>query len=104
VVYLTPKTLQKLKYTLSPEELQEKRLPFASRKGRTVSIDEMLDMLHEKAYRETKERNPERHDTRLDEVAESLAVSALRFFLLRGDITKDIVFDIDEVMDMQGET
>lgn len=104
VVYLTPQTLLKLKYTLSIEEQQQKRLPFASRKGWTVSIDEMLDMLHERAYRETKERNPGKLDSRLNEVAEALAVSALRFFLIKGDISKDIVFDIDEVLDMQGET
>lgn len=43
----------------------------------------MLDMLHAKAYKETKERNPEQDDVWLDHVAESLAVSALRFFLIR---------------------
>ncbi|MEI8091249.1 MAG: hypothetical protein WCG98_03195 [bacterium] len=64
----------------------------------------MLDMLHKKAYVETKERNPEQDDVRLDKVAEAMAISALRFFLIRGDITKDIVFDLDEVMDMKGET
>lgn len=69
-----------------------------------VSIDEMLDMLHAKAYNETKERNAERDDARLDQVAEALAISALRFFLIKGDITKDVVFDLDEVLDMQGET
>ena len=104
VVYLTPSTLIKLWYTLSPEETTEKRLPFASRKWRTVTIDEMLQMLHSKAYFETKERNPGKLDTRLDDVAEAMAVSALRFFLIRGDITKDIVFDLDEALDMQGET
>jgi arginyl-tRNA synthetase len=64
----------------------------------------MLDMLHKKAYLETKERNPEQDDGRLDKVAEAMAISALRFFLIRGDITKDIVFDLDEAMDMRGET
>ena len=64
----------------------------------------MLDMLHTKAYHETKERNSERDENRLHNVAESMAISALRFFLIRGDITKDIVFDLDEAMDMQGET
>lgn len=33
------------------------RLPFASRKWWTVSMDEMLDLLHQKAYEETKKRN-----------------------------------------------
>ena len=64
----------------------------------------MLDMLHAKAYSETKGKNPEKDDGRLDIVAEAMAVSALRFFLIRGDVTKDIVFDLDEAMDMQGET
>lgn len=104
VVYLTPKTLLSMKIKLSDEEKLEKRLPFASRKWWTVTIDDMLDMLHAKAYKETKERNPEQDDVRLDKVAEAMAISALRFFLIRGDITKDIVFDLDEVMDMKWET
>lgn len=104
IVFLTPKTLLNMKIDLSDEEKLEKKLPFASRKWRTVTIDDMLDMLHKKAYFETKERNPEQEDIRLDRVAEAMAISALRFFLIRGDITKDVVFDLDEVMDMQGET
>lgn len=32
IIYLTPDTLLKLKYKLSEEEKQEKKLPFASRK------------------------------------------------------------------------
>ncbi len=104
IVFLTPQTLLNMKFTLSEEEKLEKRLPFASRKWWTVTIDDMLDMLHTKAYAETKERNPEKDDGRLHTVAEAMAISALRFFLIRGDITKDIVFDLDEAMDMQGET
>lgn len=104
IVFLTPQTLLNMNFTLSEEEKLEKRLPFASRKWRTVTIDDMLDMLHTKAYTETKERNPEKDDSRLYKVAEAMAISALRFFLIRWDISKDIVFDLDEAMDMQGET
>jgi arginyl-tRNA synthetase len=104
VVYLTPNTLLSMHFTLSEEEKLEKRLPFASRKWRTVTIDDMLDMLHAKAYAETKERNAEKDAARLDMVAEAMAISALRFFLIRGDVSKDILFDLDEAMDMQGET
>lgn len=104
VVYLTPKTLLNFGYTLTEEEQKEKRLPFASRKWWTVTIDEMLQMLHEKAYRETKERNPERDAERLDDVSEKIAIGSLRFFLIKSDISKDIVFDVDEALDMQGES
>lgn len=61
-------------------------------------------MLHEKAYRETKERNPGKDAERLDETSEKIAVGSLRFSLIRSDISKDIVFDVDETLDMQGET
>lgn len=64
----------------------------------------MMKMLHDKAYRESKERNQEKDDIRLDEVAETIAIGSLRFFLMRSDIDKDLIFDIDEVLDMQGET
>lgn len=64
----------------------------------------MIKMLHDKAYLESKERNPEKDDARLDEVAETIAIASLRFFLMRADIDKDLVFDIDEALDMQGET
>jgi arginyl-tRNA synthetase len=43
----------------------------------------MLDMLHTKTYEETKKRNPEKDENRLNEVAEAMAISALRFFLIR---------------------
>ncbi|MFA5747651.1 MAG: arginine--tRNA ligase [Candidatus Absconditabacterales bacterium] len=104
VVYLTPQTLSKMGFKLSEEEKAEKRLPFASRKGRTVTIDEMMEMLHQKSYGECKERNPEKISDRLDKTAEKIAVGSLRFFLTKTDISKDIIFDIDEVLDMQGET
>ncbi len=104
VVYLTPATLLKLWYHLTEEEKAQKRLPFSSRKWRTVTLDEMLKMLHDKAYFETKARNPEKDDTRLDDVAEAIAIGSLRFFLVKSDIEKDLIFDVDEVLDMQGET
>lgn len=104
VVYLTPKTLLNFGYELTEEEKQEKRLPFASRKWWTVTIDEMLHMIHEKAYRETKERNPEKDAEWLDDVSEKIAIGSLRFFLIKSDISKDIVFDVDEALDMQWES
>jgi arginyl-tRNA synthetase len=64
----------------------------------------MLEMLHQKAYWESKERNAEKDDVWLDAVAETIAIGSLRFLLMRSDIDKDLVFDVDEVLDMQGET
>lgn len=104
VVYLTPNTLLKGWFTLSEEEKQQTRLPFASRKWWTVTMDEMLDLLHQKAYEETKKRNEWASEEQLQNIAENIAVSSFRFFLTKTDILKDITFDIDEVLDMEGET
>lgn len=104
VVYLTPNTLLKSGFTLSDEEKTLVRLPFASRKGWTVTMDDMLDALHARAFEESKKRNTEADDTTLHATAESIAISAFRFFLTKTDILKDITFDIDEVLDMEGET
>ncbi len=104
VVYLTPQTLLDSWYKLTDEEKSQKRLPFASRKWWTVTIDEMMETLHQKAYRETKARHPEALDPWLDEVSEKIAIWSFRFFLIRTDISKDITFDLREALDMQGET
>lgn len=67
-------------------------------------MDEMLDLLHQKAYEETKKRNEHLSEDKLEEIAENIAISSFRFFLTKTDILKDITFDIDEVSDMEGET
>jgi arginyl-tRNA synthetase len=104
VVYLTPNTLLKWWFALSDEEKSMARLPFASRKWWTVTMDHMLDVLRDRAYEETKKRNEDKDDTWLLATAENIAVSSFRFFLIKTDIMKDITFDIDEVLDMEWET
>ncbi len=67
-------------------------------------MDDMLDALHARAYEESQKRNPDANITVLHDTAENIAISAFRFFLTKTDILKDITFDIDEVLDMEGET
>lgn len=104
VVYLTPNTLLKAWFTLTDEEKSMTRLPFASRKWWTVTMDDMLDALHARAYEESQKRNTDADSAVLHDTAENIAISAFRFFLTKTDILKDITFDIDEVLDMEGET
>lgn len=104
VLYLTPATLLQMGCTLSDEEKQQTRLPFASRKGRSVSVDDLLDLLHARVYEMSKSRNAELSDEQLYHIAESVAVSSLRFLLTRTDVTKDMTFDLDECLDLEWET
>jgi arginyl-tRNA synthetase len=104
VVYLTPRTLEAFGFELTEDEKKEKRLPFSSRKGWFITLDQTFDLLRQKAYGESKKRNPQKAEEWLKETANSIAIGSLRFFLTKNDSSREIVFDIDEVLDMEGET
>lgn len=104
VVYLTPKTLTDFGFSLSEEEKKEKRLPFSSRKGWFITIDETFDLLKKKAKQESLDRNEDKDEKWLDETAEKIALGAMRYYLLKTDISQDIVFDIDSALDLKGNT
>ena len=76
----------------------------SGRKGLYVNVDSMLDRLKDKARSETRRRNQSESEAWVDEVAESVAVSALRYELLKQDPDKMIVFDIDDALQFQGDT
>ena len=102
VVYLTPETLIDCGYSLTAEEKKQKRLAFSSRKGWTVTIDEVLDSLEKRAYQETKERNPDESEVWLKQTSQKIAVAALRFWLSKTDKKRDLVFDIKESLKLNG--
>ncbi|GBC73932.1 Arginine--tRNA ligase [archaeon HR04] len=80
---------------------------FAHMKGREgiyINADDMLDRLHSKAYEEVKARNPDGDEQWLHSTAESIAVAALRYSMLKQDLDKMITFDIEEALNLQGES
>lgn len=76
----------------------------SGRKGLYVNADTMLDALKEKAINETRRRNPNEKEEWVDDVAEAIAVSALRYELLKQDPDKMIVFDMEESLRFEGDT
>jgi arginyl-tRNA synthetase len=77
----------------------------AGRKGIYINADVVMDALKSKAMEETKKRNPEESDQGFfDSVSEKLAISALRFSLLKQDLDKTITFDLEESLKLVGET
>jgi arginyl-tRNA synthetase len=99
VVSLSKKTAAQLGYTIEGDFAH-----MSGRKGLYVNADVMLDRLKEKARSETRRRNLSETDAWVDEVAEAVAVSALRYELLKQDPDKMIVFDIDEALQFRGDT
>ena len=80
---------------------------FVQMKGRTgvyVGADDVVDALAAKAKEESKRRNPGRDEAWLSAVAEGLAVAAIRYELLKQDLNKLIVFDMDQALKLEGDT
>jgi arginyl-tRNA synthetase len=83
------------------------RKPFvevSGRKGLGVKIDDLLDLLIEKAAAEVAKRNPEVHPDERARTAGQIAVAAIRYFMLKFSRGKLIVFDIEEALSFEGET
>jgi arginyl-tRNA synthetase len=82
----------------------KKFVHMSGRKGINIDADYVLERLHDKAYQEVKKRNPNLSQKLLDEIAEEIAVSALRYNLIKQDLAKMITFDISESLNLEGDT
>jgi len=102
MVALSHATARELGY---PDESAAK--PFvevSGRKGLGVKIDDLLDLLGDKAAIEVTKRNPEFSPAEVRRVANQIAVAAIRYFMLKFSRGKLIVFDIEEALSFEGET
>jgi len=106
MVALSHATARELGYTIAAET-EEARKPFvevSGRKGLGVKIDDLMDLLTQKASAEVAARNPDFSTEECDRVARQIAVGAIRYFMLKYSRTKLIVFDIEEALSFEGET
>ena len=76
----------------------------SGRKGLGVKVDDLLDLLAEKASAEITKRNPDAADDERARTANQIAVAAIRYFMLKFSRGKLIVFDIAEALSFDGET
>jgi arginyl-tRNA synthetase len=106
MVALSHATARELGYETEAES-EEAKKPFvevSGRKGLGVKIDDLLDLLTNKASAEVAERNPEFTADECRRVATQIAVAAIRYFMLKYSRGKLIVFDIEEALSFEGET
>jgi arginyl-tRNA synthetase len=75
-----------------------------SREGTVVDADNLLDEMIGLAKKETKKREKTISDKELDKRSEKIAMAAIRFFLLKSDSIKDMLFDPEESISFDGET
>ncbi len=100
VVALSPNTAKKL----GMKETEEKEaFQMSGRKGIYINADDFLGKLYETILEETKSKNSDLTEKEREKVAESLAVSTLRYEMVRTDPQKIIVFDLDEALKLESK-
>src|SRR5687767_14183922 len=76
----------------------------SGRKGLGVKADDLIDRLTDKASQEVAKRNPDLTAGETRRIAESIAIAAVRYFMVKFSRGKVIVFDIDDALSFEGES
>ena len=76
----------------------------SGRKGVYVNADYVLEALHAKAYEEVKTRNHDFSEEQLHAISEEVAISAIRYNMIKQDLDKIITFDMKESLSLEGDT
>jgi arginyl-tRNA synthetase len=82
----------------------QKSIQMSGRKGIYVDADFVLDTLYGKSREETMKRNPEINGNDLDRTSEEIAISAIRYSLIKNDLEKEIKFDLIDSLSLDGNS
>ncbi len=105
-VGLTVAACDELGLPLADDERKKSFIGMSGRKGRGVKADDLLNMLEASAAEEVRARV---HSMGYDEaeqaeIAHTIAIGAVRYFLLKFTRSSVIAFDFKEALSFQGET
>jgi arginyl-tRNA synthetase len=102
---LSPSTVASLSKDGHSKDQETQEVRMSGRKGLYVNADDVFDAVKQAALAETRKRNPDIEDRNwCEEVSEKIAISAVRFSLLKQDLDKTITFDLKESLNLIGET
>ena len=104
MVVLTPRCAAELGYNLSEEDKTRPFIGVSGRKGFGVKADDLLDALIASAKQEVDSRHPELEDSERREIAEKIAIGAVRYFMLKYTKPSVIAFDFKDALSFEGET
>jgi arginyl-tRNA synthetase len=89
---------------LGMESEDQKSVQMSGRKGVFVDADFVLDTLYRKAKEETTKRNPKITGKDLERTSEELAISAMRYSLIKNDLEKELKFDMIDSLSLDGNS
>ncbi len=104
MVALTPRTCVEMGIQLSDDDKKKPYVEVSGRKGLGVKADDLLDKLIETALAEVTHRHLEADPAERRQIAEIIAVGALRYFMLKYTRNSVIAFDFHEALSFEGET
>jgi arginyl-tRNA synthetase len=104
IVALTPRCAAELGYELSPEDAKKPYVEVSGRKGLGIKADDLIDKLEAAALAEVQQRHADMSVDEQKRTAHSIAIGALRFFLLKFTRTAIIAFDFKDALSFEGET
>ncbi len=73
----------------------------STRKGKFVSVDELVDEAVSRATDEIKSRNPDLSDEQITPMAEEIGIGAVRFFIAKLSPEKHLTFKWDEALSFE---
>jgi arginyl-tRNA synthetase len=103
MVALSHATARELGYDTSADS-DRPFVEVSGRKGLGVKADDLIDRLTEKAAAEVATRNEDLAAADARAIAESIAIAAVRYFMVKFSRGKVIVFDMDEALSFEGES
>ena len=104
IVALTPRCAAEMGYELTIEEAKKPYVEVSGRKGFGVKADDLIDKLEAATLAEVRQRHAEMSEAGQKQTAHAIAVSALRFFLLKFTRNAIIAFDFKDALSFEGET
>jgi len=104
MVALSPGAAEELGFVISDEDKQKSFIEMSGRKGLGVKADDLINRLEENSLREVEARHADLSVAEKRLTAHTIAVGALRYFLLKFTRNTVIVFDFKEALSFEGET
>lgn len=76
----------------------------STRKGQIITLDELYEKAMEESYKVVKSKRHELDEEKLKLIASSVAVSAIRFHILKLNANKPMVFRWSEALNLEGDS
>lgn len=76
----------------------------SGRKGIYVGADQVMEILYKKAKEEIQSRHPNITDSELSDISKSIGRAAVRYNLIKQDLERPIVFDLEESLSLDGDS